>query len=168
MRTVLVLAALLGASSLTPGSASTVSEGVFVQSIQCVGGRYGLLLPTDARKIRALGKVLREEVSEVEEGDGYTATRKTIHFPGLSLGLVEFSNDPSRLMITFADITAAEWNRLSPFKVRKPVAEARALLGEAAANDPDLKKSYGGESDSIQIQSSRGVVMGVSYSCYSG
>jgi len=168
MRTAAAHIPVLAALSLLPGGSFAQSESTFVQSIQCVGGPYGLLLPTDARKLRKLGKVLREEVSEVEEGDGYTATRKTLHFAGMSLGIVEFSNDASRLMVTFADLTSPEWSRISPFKLRKPVSDARALLGEAAAKDPDLKKSYGSESDSIQFQTSNGVVMGVSYSCYSG
>jgi hypothetical protein len=168
MQTVAVLVALSGALNLLPGISSAAPESVYVQSVQCVGGRYGLALPTDARKIRTLGRVQREEIDEVEQGDGYTATRKTIHFAGLRLGVVEFSNDPSRLMVTFADLTSPEWNRISPFKLRKPVSDARALLGEAASNDPELKKSYESESDGVQIQSSNGVVMGVSYSCYSG
>jgi hypothetical protein len=158
----------IGALCLLPLLAGAQSDSVYIQSVQCLGGPYGLTLPTDARKIRKLGKVLREEMGDVEQWDGYSATRKTLHFAGLSLGIIEFSNDPSRLMVTHADLTSVEWNRLSPFKLRKPVADAQALLGEAAANDPDLKKSYGSESDSVQIQSSKGVVMGVSYSCYSG
>jgi len=145
-----------------------MQDSVFVQAVQCVGGPYGLSLPTDARKVRKLGKVLREEVSEVEQADGYTATRKTIYFSGMSLGIIEFSNDASRLMITFADITSPEWNRITPFKVRDPVSKARLQLGDAAKSDPDLRKSYASESDSVQFQSSNGILMGVSYSCYSG
>lgn len=167
-RAVALCLALLGALCLMPQPAGAADDGVYVQSVQCIGGPYGLTLPTDARKIRSLGKVVREEVGEIEQWDGYTATRKVIHFAGMSLGVIEFSNDPSRLMVTSAELTSVEWNRISPFKLRMPVADARALLGEAAANDPELKKSYGSESDSVQIQSSKGVVMGVSYSCYSG
>jgi hypothetical protein len=168
MRTAPALALLLAVLVLPPGSSLAQSESTFVQSIQCVGGPFGLSLPSDARTLRRLGKVLREEVSEVEEGDGYKAIRKTIHFEGMSLGVVEFTNDASRLMVTFADITSPQWNRIIPFKLRKPVAEARAVLGSVAGKDPDLKKSYASESDSVQFQSSNGVLVGVSYSCYSG
>jgi len=167
MRAVAALAPLLGLT-FWPSLCFAASDSVFVQSVQCIGGPYGLALPTDARKVKALGKVLREDVGEVEQGVGYTATRKVIHFAGLSLGVVEFSNDPSRLMVTSADITAPEWNRITPFKLRKPVSDARALLGDAASDDPELKKTYASEGDSVQIQSTKGVVMGVSYSCYSG
>jgi hypothetical protein len=168
MRTIAVLFPLLVALSLLPRNSAAQSESTFVQSMRCVGGPYGLLLPTDARKLRKLKKVPREEISEVEEEDGYTATRKTIYFSGMSLGIVEFSNDASRLIVTFAEITSPEWNRISPFKLRRPVSEAQASLGEVAATDPHLKKSYGSEGDSLQIQSSNSIVTSVSYSCYSG
>lgn len=168
MRSIAVLPSLLATLWLLPSPSYGVAEGVYVESIQCVGGHFGLALPTDARKIRSIGKVLREEVGDVEQWDGYTATRKVLHFSGFRLGIIEFSNDASKLMVTDAEITSPEWNWISPFKLRKPISEAQALLGDAAAADPGLKKTYGSESGSIDIQTTNGIVFGVSYACYSG
>jgi hypothetical protein len=159
----LTVALLLGTCSATAQEAS-----VFVEAFHCVGGRFGLALPSDFRTLKKLSKVLREEVGDVEQWEGYTATRKTLHFDGLALGVVEFSNDPARFMVTSAVLTSPSWNRLSPFKLRRPVPEAVSLLGEYANSDPGLRRTYGGESDSVKIQSSGGIVTGVTYECYSG
>lgn len=149
-------------------SSAQCEETVYLESVHCVGGPYGLNLPKDARKLKSLGKLLRETVSEVERWDGYTATRKTLFFDGFEIGLVEFSNDPARVMVTHADISKPSWNRLSPFKLGRPVSEARALLGPSAKDDGELKRIYSSESDSVDFQTTSGVVVHVSYSCYSG
>ena len=143
-------------------------DSVYVDSLHCVGGKYGLALPKDARKLRSLDKLVRENVDEIEQWDGYTATRKTLHFDGLDLGVIEISNDPKRLMITYAQITKPKWNYLVPFKLGLSVKAAQKLLGDSAKDDDELKRDYLGESDSVQFQSQSGVVVGVSYNCYSG
>lgn len=143
-------------------------ESVYVEDIQCVGGTFGMKLPEDARKVRSMARLVREAVSEVERWDGYTATRKTLYFDGLELGVVEFSNDPARLMVTHADIMNAKWNHLLPFKIRQPVSVARAVLGVFAKDDARLSRSYASESDSLQFRTSGALLVGVSYSCYSG
>jgi len=154
--------------------ASTVSvcafgqESVYMEDIRCVGGPFGMKLPKDARKLLSMARLVSEAVDEVERWDGYTATRKTLYFDGLELGVVELSNDPARLMVTHADITNAKWNHLLPFKIRQPVSVARAVLGGFAKDDARLSRSYASESDSLQFRTSGGRLFGVSYSCYSG
>jgi hypothetical protein len=154
--------------------ASTVSvcafgqESVYMEDIRCVGGPFGMKLPEDARKLRAMARLVGEAVDEVERWDGYTATRKTLYFDGLELGVVEFSNDPAKLFVTRADITNAKWNHLLPFKIRQPVAVARSVLGGLAKDDVRLSWSYASDVDSLQFRTSAGLVVGVSYRCYSG
>lgn len=143
-------------------------DSAYLDSFHCVGGKYGLELPKDARKLRSLDRLVREDVAEVEQWDGYTATRKTLYFDGLELGVVEISNDPMRVMITHALVTKPKWNHIVPFKLGRSIESAQALLGASAKGDGELKRSYGGESDSMQFQSESGVVVGVSYNCYSG
>lgn len=159
-----VLAAFM-ASLGTAGACA--QESVYVEAVRCVGGTFGMKLPADARRIRSMGLV-RETVPEVERWDGYTATRKTLYFDGLELGVVDFSNDPGRVMITHAVVTSPKWNRLLPFKIHRPISEARSLLGGPARADAGLSRVYASESDSVQFQTSGGSVVGVSYSCYSG
>lgn len=161
----LVIVALAAALA---SSGARCGESTYLESVHCVGGPYGLDLPRDARKLKSLGKLLGEKISEVEYWDGYTATRKTFFFDGLDLGVIEFSNDPSRLMVTHAEVSNSKWNRLSPFKLGRPAAAAQALLGSSAKGDDGLKRTYGGESDSVDLQAVSGVVVRVSYSCYSG
>lgn len=154
--------------SATLSSGASCAETAFIASIRCIGGTYGLDLPQDARKLKSLDTLLRKEVSEVEHWDGYTATRTTLFFDGFELGIVEFSNDPARVMVTYADITKPSWNRLAPFKLGWPASEAQALLGASASGDDGLKRTYGGESDSVEFDVVSGVLARVSYSCYSG
>ena len=161
-----VCAAALGVA--LSGSVTGTEDYVFVASLRCMGGTYGLSLPDDARQLPALGTLLREETSEVEQWDGYTATRKTLFFDGLALGVVEFSHEPSHVMVTHAEFSTPAWNHLMRFKIGQPTGAARALLGPRADSDADLRRTYGSEGDSVTFQSAQGVVVRVSYSCYSG
>ncbi|QPF75137.1 hypothetical protein G8A07_20935 [Roseateles sp. DAIF2] len=156
------------AASLICAGAYAQDESVYVQTLSCVGGPWGLKLPGDARKLRKLGGLLREQAFEVEHWEDYTATRKTLYFDGLELGIIEFSNDPARFMITYADLRSSRWNHLTRFKLGQPVALARNTLGASARNDKGLVKTYASESDSLQFGVSGEVVTRVSYSCYSG
>jgi hypothetical protein len=115
-----------------------------------------------------MAPLIRETVAEVEHWEGYTATRKTLYFDGLELGVIDISNDPAGLMVTHAYVTSPKWNRLLPFKIDDPVFSARAVLGGAAKDDAKLIRTYAGDGDSLKFVSSGGRVVGVSYSCYSG
>lgn len=159
---------LIALVSATVCATALAEDTVYDPSIRCIGGPYGLQLPTDAATIRSMGKLLREEVAEVEQWEGYTATRTTLYFDGLELGVIELSNDPLALMVTRAVVTNAKWNRIMPFKIRQPVSAARRLLGKSAKDDAGLRKIYGGDVDAVQFHTASGLVTGVSYSCYSG
>lgn len=163
-----LLAALAQAACPPAHAQAPEPEFVYLEPVRCVGGPFGLKLPDDLRQVRALGKVLREPVAEVERWEGNTASRKTLFFDGLELAVVELSNDKARLFVTHAVVSGAQWNRLSPFKIGQPVAAARQLLGAAAADDPGLKKIYSNEGESVQVESAGGVVTQVVYQCYSG
>lgn len=139
-----------------------------LDAMNCVGGKFGLVLPRDARKLPSLGKILREEVTEVERWEGHIATRKTLYFDGLELGIVQITNDPTRVMITHASVAKSSWNHLVPFKLGGAVKSAKGLLGAAADGDEKLKRTYRGETDEVHFETQFGVLVGVSYNCYSG
>ena len=143
-------------------------EYVYVDAVRCIGGPFGMKLPADARKVRLMAPLVRETVSKVERWNGYTATRKTLYFDGLELGVIDFSNDPARLMVTHAEIASSKLNHLLPFKIRHPISAARSVLGELAKDDDRLNRSYASDGDSLQFRTSDSLVVGVSYSCYSG
>lgn len=163
-----VLAAWLTSLASAAHAQPPGSETVYLESVRCVGGPFGLMLPQDLRQVRALGKLIREQVAEVERWDGYTATRKTLFFEGLELGVVEFSNDPAALMLTHAVVIGAQWSGLTPFKPGLAVQTARKLFGASANGDPGLRKVYAGDGDSVQVASAGGVVTRVTYQCFSG
>jgi hypothetical protein len=162
----MLLPVALGAVLAAPGTKA--AEYVFVPSLHCVGGPYGLDLPEDARQLRSLGTLLREETAEVEQWDGYTATRKTLFFDGLVLGVVEFSHAPTQVMVTHVEISRPEWNRLVPFKLGQSTDAVRTRLGPGAKGDVALERTYGSEADSVEFRSISGIVAHISYSCYSG
>lgn len=141
-----------------------------LEAMNCVGGKFGLVLSKNAKQLPMLGKLLREEVTEVERWEGHIATRKTLYFDGLELGIVQISNEPMRAMLTHASVTKPRWNHLVPFKLGTTVKSLKVMLGAAADGDGDeeLKRIYGGESDEVQFQTQSGVLSGVFYSCYSG
>ncbi|MCV2351200.1 hypothetical protein [Paucibacter sp. Y2R2-4] len=161
----LLLAMLL---SLAASVSALAQESVYVEAVRCVGGPFGMKLPADARKLRLMAPLLREAIAEVERWDGYTATRKTLYFEGLEIGVVEFSNDAAKLMVTHADIASPKWNHLLPFKIHQSISSARAVLGASATDDARLSRSYDSDGDSLQFRTSGALLVGISYSCYSG
>lgn len=144
------------------------APSIYLEPVRCVGGPFGLKLPGTLPALLALSKVQREEVNEVERWEGYSATRKYLYLDGLTLGVITFSNDPNRYILTFAEISNPAWNRLLPFKIGRTSVESQSKLGTAAANDPLLRSSYGGDGDSVRFQVSGGKIRRVSYACYSG
>lgn len=165
-----LLIILLGACAAVATLSSTASEdpSVFLEQVRCVGGPYGLRLPKSLPQVLALGQIQREEVRGVERWKAYTATRKYVFYAGLTLGLVAFSNEPERYLVSFAEVSSPKWNRVSPFGIGESVASVQAKLGTAAAKDSALKSSYASESDSVRFQASVGKVVKVAYECYTG
>lgn len=157
-------------SLLTPAICANACapESVYVESIKCVGGQYGLKLPAGAAHIRSIGKLLGEEIAEVEHWNDDTVTRTTLYFDGLELGIAESSNDPARWLITRAIVTSPKWNHIMPFKIGRPVSAARKVLGWSGKGDKDLSRTYSSDADSLQFRTSAGTVTAITYSCYSG
>lgn len=141
---------------------------VFVEDFHCVGGKLSLRLPATLPQLMRMGRVQQESVQEVEQWEGYTATRKTVAFGGLTLGIVTFSNQADRYMLTSAEITDVSWKAIAPFAVGQPVQAARKLIGAAAADDDGLKSTYMGENDSLRFEVAGGKVTKVVYRCHSG
>lgn len=163
----LVLAGVLAFVVLrmrAPGSGA----GAYTEQLSCYGPPLGLHLPQNLPDLMKLGPLVKEDVREVEQWEGYTATRKLVHFPGLVLGLVTFSNDPNRYMVGFAEISDSRWKKLAAFHVGESLESARRKLGPSAANDPELLVSYGGESDEIRFENYRGKLTKITYTCYTG
>ncbi|RQP26293.1 hypothetical protein [Piscinibacter terrae] len=141
---------------------------VFIEGLTCSAGAHGLRMPATLPELMRLGRVQQESVQGVEQWEGYTATRKTVSFPGLVLGIVTFSNQADRYMLSSAEISAATWQKLSPYAVGQPVKAVRSVLGAASADDTELRSTYTGENDSIRFETVGGKVSKIVYQCYTG
>ena len=115
-----------------------------------------------------LAPAKRVAVLEVEKWEGYTTTRKYVYFEGLTIGLVTFSNDRNRYMVSFAEITDPRWTRISPFKVGETTVSARKKIGSPAGKDPSLKLHYGSEGGDIYFEIVGGRIRKITYDCYTG
>ena len=83
-----------------------LTAGSSLQDFQCVGGALGLRLPETLTEVLRLGVVNGEQVEQIENWEGYTATRKEINFEGLTLGIMIFSNAKDRWRKNFQLIMA--------------------------------------------------------------
>lgn len=144
------------------------SPSVYADQVSCEGGPFGLRLPPRLPEVMKLGSIAREEVQEVEKWDGYATTRKYIELPGFTLGLVTFSNDLNRYIVSFAEITSPRWSHIASFRVGESVKSVRRKLGSSAASDPELKAKYGSEAGDVSFQYDRGKITKVTYACYTG
>lgn len=143
-------------------------QSVYVEQFSCESGPFGLRLPQQLPNVMKLGSIEKEIIQNIEKWDGYTATRKYIEFRGLTLGLVTFSNDLNRYMVSFAEITSPRWSRIAPFRVGESVEAVRRKLGSSTTHDPELIAKYGSEGGDISFQSTRGTIVKVTYACYTG
>jgi hypothetical protein len=164
--TFLVLfASLLGMLS---GTAKAAEKSVYIEQVSCTGAPFGLRLPASMRNVYLLGKIQKDVVGEVEQWDGYSATRKTIHFPGLVLGVVTFSNDPNRYLLSYAEVSDAKWNKLSPFPIGAQLSAIRKLMGPVTNDVPLLNVEFVSESDGVKFLFKEERLAKVTYDCYTG
>ena len=143
-------------------------QSTYIAEFSCIGGPLGLRLPDQLPAVMKLGPVTRVEVLDVEKWEGYTTTRKYIYFSGLTLGVITFSNNPKKYMVSFAEITSAQWSHIAPFQVGELVTTANRKIGPSANGDLHLKASYGSEAGDLSIDSSGGRIGKVTYACYTG
>jgi hypothetical protein len=149
-------------------AAQSDAPQVFIEGLSCTNGKYGMRLPATLPKLLALAPVTKEEPQETERWDGYTTTRKRIHFEGLSMDIVTFSNNPNRYMVAAAELRSPAWARLTPFAVGESITAVRAKLGKPAEADEPLRATYAGENESLRFQTRAGRVTAVVYECYTG
>ena len=140
----------------------------YIAEFRCVGSPLGLHLPSKLPAVMRLGPVVHEEVLEVEKWEEYTATRKYVYFSSLTLGIITFSNDPNRYMVSFAEISSRKWSHIAPFHIGELISSVRQKIGSFADRDPFLKASYGGEDGDLTFESSDGKITKIKYACYTG
>lgn len=153
---------------LHPATALAQAQPGYLPEFACLMPPFGLRLPPHLPDLMQIAPVRDVEILEVEKWDTYTTTRKYVHFPGLTLGLVTFSNDPTRYMVSLAEISDARWAEISHFKVGDSTASARRKIGSSAAGDPDLKSDYGSEGGDVRFESLNGKITKIIFRCYTG
>lgn len=104
----------------------------------------------------------------VESEPGYTITRKSLHFPGLVVGVAVPSDNPDGYLVSGVNITEARWKSLGPFFPGQTIKQVQTLLGRPAARDSELKASYGTETSNVSFKVRNGHLVEVVYQCYTG
>jgi hypothetical protein len=149
--------------------AQTSAEPVYVPEMSCTNGKFGMHLPRSYSELRQTRKVESEIADQPEDTHaGYSVIRRRINFPGLTLGVVTFSNDSSRYMTTYARVTSRKWRITGPFIVGQPIASTRRALGHAADDDPDLRNDYGSEGATVHFEHAHGALTSITYTCSIG
>lgn len=140
----------------------------YVENFSCNHGPFSLRLPSDVRSLPRLGKVLKRTSGEVTNWDSDYTTWNYLHYSGLYLAYITFSNDPARYMINLVEVTGADWSITGPFKVGSSVKSVQNMLGSVAEDDGELKREYGSESDRVIFEQVKGKITKISYECYTG
>ena len=153
---------------LLPAPALAQEQPGYLPEFGCQVPPFGLRLPAHLQGVMKLAPVRHVEILEVEKWEGYVTTRKYVHFPGLILGLVTFSNDRTRYMVSRAEVTDARWAEISPFRIGEKTSAVQHKLGLPAEHDPDLKSSYGSEAGDLRFESSDRKITKIIYDCYTG
>ena len=120
---------------LLPAPALAQEQPGYLPEFGCQVPPLGLRLPTHLQGVMKLAPVRDVEILEVEKWEGYVTTRKYVHFPGLTLGLVTFSNDRERYMVSRAEITDARWAEISPFRVTVRVSPSIGVQRNQVGED---------------------------------
>lgn len=160
----IALACLLGRSV-----ASAPDAALYVNGLTCADGPFALQLPRDLRALKQMAPLEGEDLLEVDSwSEGHTTTRKALHFDGLTLAVIAFSNDPARYLVYAAVLSDPRWNALTPIHPGRPLSEVMALMGDTRPVDPSRPLVYTGDADTLRIESVAGRVSQVVYDCYDG
>jgi hypothetical protein len=159
---VALLSSALGFST----SSAAQPHIVPVERFSCARGPFALRLPRTLPEVMKLAPLQRMEILPGELGDGFTTLVRYVQFQGLRLGLVTFSNDAERYLVSYAEIASRRWAHVSPFLIGESAALAHFQLGTHAPRDPELKAVYGGRAADVSFILSRGKLARVRYACY--
>ena len=153
---------------LLPATVLAQAQSGYLPEFGCQTPPFGLRLPMHLQGVMNLSPVKHVEILETEKWEGYTTTRKYVHFQGLTLGLITFSNDRERYMVSRAEITDVRWAEISPFRVGEYTSTVQRKFGLPADSDPDLKSSYGSEGGDLRFESADRKITKIIYDCYTG
>jgi hypothetical protein len=115
-----------------------------------------------------LAQLQQESLEMIEHEAGYSVTRKSLHFPGLVIGVAVPSDNPNGYLVSGAAISETRWKSLTLFRPGQTVRQVQRLLGTPAADDSGLKAWYGTETSGVSFKVSHGQVVAVIYQCYTG
>lgn len=158
---------LLSSALALPVFSAAPIENIPVEHFSCAHGPFALHLPRTLTAVMNMAPRLNMEILPGELGDGFTTMVRYVQFQGLRLGLVTFSNDAERYLVSYAEIASKRWNHISPFLITSPAALVHFQLGTHAAQDPKLKALYGSRAADVSfILTPRGKLAKVRYACY--
>jgi hypothetical protein len=151
---------------LSCGSCLAAPSVVHVERFSCTTGPFALQLPRKLPEVMGLARLESMEVLPGDPEEGLTSIVRYVQFPGLRLGLVTYSHDARNYRLSYAEIAAQRWGRVSPLRVGVPPALVHFQLGTHFASDPELKRVYGGPAADVSFVLERGRVAKIRYACY--
>lgn len=158
---------VLSSALALPVFSAVPAATVPVEHFSCTHGPFALRLPRTLTAVMNMAPRLNMEILPGELGDGFTTMVRYVQFQGLRLGLVTFSNDADRYLVSYAEIASKRWNQVSPFRITASAALAHFQLGTHAEHDPKLKALYGSRAADVSfILTPRGKLAKVRYACY--
>lgn len=109
---------------------------------------------------------MRAEIQGTESWDGYQSIHRALHFQGLTVEVVTFSNDADRYHPSVVSITGAQW-ALSSLRVGQPAQAPLRRLGVVGPVANGMWR-FEGETDTLLVETRRGAVRAITYVCYTG
>lgn len=161
--------AVAGGMLLAQLATAQVAQTNYVPEFSCYQGKFTLHLPKSLTALRRIGKLESEAAdAPVDTHSGYSTQSQRLSYRGMTLGVIAFSNDPSRYLITYARVTSPDWRVTGPFRVGQPISGARRELGKVGAKDTTLADEYGSEGGSVRFDHLGGHLSSITYSCHAG
>ena len=159
---------VIAVTALLPIASEAEPQHIYIEQFSCETGPFSLRLPQKLPKLMKLGMVKHQTINTVEKWDGYTTTDRTVFFPDLTIGLVTFSNDSNRYMLSFVEIAGSQWSSIAPFQIGELVSSVREKLGKPASGDSNLGATYAGDAETISFLKAHRRITKITYQCYTG
>jgi hypothetical protein len=160
----LVIASAAGGAIAAP---SEVPVSVTLAAFSCQSGPFAPSLPKTLPSLLKIGTLKSDTKGEVHDWDTYRATERTLKFEGLTLAVVDFSNNPDRYLLGSLASSSSKWKLTPAFQVGGLAQQPLRAVGAPTDFKEGVLRVVG-ETDSVSLVVQSGRIMRVTYECYTG
>lgn len=139
---------------------------VQLDSFQCTGTPLSIKLPAGLTQLQKMAPLQKQEVIRTEQWDAYQTIEIDLHFVGLTIGAITFTNDHERHNLVSARVSRAAW-AVSPFRIgmrAEPALRGLGVKGDVSNGTWRIE----GLTDALVVEVRAGRISGVVYDCYTG